>query len=209
MPNSDSKTDAPRDLAFLDAQDPFALFETWYAEAEGKELRDPNAVALASVDAAGLPNVRTVLIKARGPDGFVWYTNYQSTKGRELTGQGHAALCYYWKSIGRQVRLRGPVQPVPDDEADAYFASRPRDSQLGAWASLQSQVMPNREAFDKRYEEFRERFSVADIPRPDHWSGFRLSPVYIEFWQEREFRLHDRLAFSKGTAGWERNQLYP
>ena len=209
MPNSDSQTEADRDLTFLEREDPFALFEDWFAEAEAAEPRDANAVQLATVDALGRPNVRTVLIKARGETGFVWYTNYQSTKGKELTDQPHSALVYYWKSLGRQVRLRGPVAKVSAEEGDAYFATRPKDSQLGAWASLQSEVLPSRDAFDKRYEEFRKRFSSADIPRPDHWSGFRLNPVYIEFWQERKFRLHDRLAFTKSPSGWERAQLYP
>lgn len=194
---------------FLGAKDPIALFDAWFSEARETELRDANAVGLATVDEAGMPNLRTVLIKDHGADGFTWYTNYTSAKGRELAAHPHACLCFYWKSLGRQVRIRGPVGTVSDAEADAYFTSRARDSQLGAWASLQSADLSSRDELEKRLQECRERFSNADVPRPSHWSGFRLVPRYIEFWQERPFRLHDRLVFTREGEGWSIRQLYP
>ena len=194
---------------FLDAKDPFVLFQAWFDEAVKSEPRDPNAISLATVDASGMPNVRLVLAKDYGPNGFTWYTNVQSAKGKELAGNAQAAICYYWKSLGRQVRARGTIAPVTAEEADTYFKSRPRDSQLGAWASFQSDAMPARDAFETRLQEFGDRFADQDVPRPDHWSGYRLTPGHIEFWQERPFRLHDRLVFERQGDSWKTYQLYP
>ena len=196
---------------FLDASDPFSLFETWMADAEKSEPNDPNAMALASVDADGLPNVRMVLLKDFGPDGFVFYTNFESAKGNELQSSGKAALVFHWKSLRRQIRLRGPVIPVSDDEADAYFESRDRGSRVGAWASQQSRPLESRFALEKAVAKFGVKFGVGKVPRPDHWSGFRLTPVEFEFWHDRPFRLHDRLTFRREQMSddWQRSILYP
>jgi pyridoxamine 5'-phosphate oxidase len=194
---------------FLDATDPFKLLAAWYAEAERAEPRDPNACQVATVDSAGLPNIRTVLVKDQGTEGFVFYTNTASAKGAELIASPKAALLYYWKTLSRQIRVRGDVGTVSEAEADVYFATRARDAQIGAWASLQSQVMPSRVEFERRFAEISDRFANSPVPRPAHWSGFRLVPSYIEFWQERPFRLHDRLAFARQGNGWRRCQLYP
>lgn len=194
---------------FLSETDPFRLTDRWCAEAQASEPRDANAIQLATVDAQGLPNIRSVLIRDRGPQGFTFYTNFESAKGRELLAARKAAILYYWKSLSRQIRIRGVVEIVSDATADAYFATRPRDSQLGAWASHQSAEMPSRAVFDQRFEEARERFANAAVPRPLYWSGFRLVPSYIEFWQERPFRLHDRLVFEKTGNSWRRSLLYP
>jgi pyridoxamine 5'-phosphate oxidase len=194
---------------FLSETEPFRLVETWCLEADKAEPRDANAIQVATVDASGMPNIRSVLVKDRGADGFTFYTNFESAKGRELLASRKAALLYYWKSLSRQIRVRGPVEIVSDATADAYFATRPRDSQLGAWASHQSHEMKQRRDFETRMYEMRERFANSDIPRPSYWSGFRLLPSYIEFWQERPFRHHDRLAFEKDGNSWRRSLLYP
>jgi pyridoxamine 5'-phosphate oxidase len=202
---------------FTDAPEPFALFASWFADAERHEPNDPNAMALATVDASGLPNVRMVLMKGvdasdRGADrGFVFYTNYESAKGRELLGAGKAALCFHWKSLRRQVRVRGTVAPVSDAEADAYFASRARGSRLGAWASAQSRPLESRFALEKAVALVTARYPIGEIPRPPHWSGFRLTPVEVEFWHDRPFRLHDRVVFRRDSSGdpWQRSRLYP
>lgn len=194
---------------FTEAAEPFDLFAAWLKEAEAGEPNDPNAMALATVDETGLPNVRMVLLKGFDRDGFVFYTNLESRKGRELLGAGKAALLFHWKSLRRQVRVRGPVAVVPDAEADAYFASRPRGSRIGAWASKQSRPLESRFALEKAVAEFTARHPVGEIPRPPHWSGFRLAPVSIEFWQDRPFRLHDRIHFDRTADGWEKTRLYP
>lgn len=194
---------------FLTETEPFRLVEKWCAEAEAAEPRDANAIQVATVDAGGMPNVRTVLVKDRGADGFTFYTNFESTKGHELLAARKAAILYYWKSLSRQIRVRGTIDVVSDATADAYFATRPRDSQLGAWASHQSYEMKQRADFELRVQEVRERFANADVTRPSYWSGFRLIPSYIEFWQERPFRHHDRLAFEKTGSAWRRSLLYP
>lgn len=201
---------APADN-FLDASDPFALFSSWMADAEQSEPNDPNAMALASVDSDGLPNVRMVLLKGFDETGFVFYTNFESAKGRELLSNGKAALMFHWKSLRRQIRLRGSVAQVSDDEADAYFESRPRGSRIGAWASQQSRELESRFALEKAVAKFGAKFGLGKVPRPDHWSGFRLSPVEIEFWHDRPFRLHDRLVFRRNAEGddWQRAILYP
>jgi pyridoxamine 5'-phosphate oxidase len=201
---------------FASAEEPFALFEAWFAEAAMHEPSDPNAAALATVDAAGLPNVRMVLMKGLDPPehaerGFLFYTNLESAKGQELLAAGKAALCFHWKSLRRQVRVRGAASLVSDAEADAYFATRPRGSRLGAWASQQSRPLESRFALEKAVAVLAAKYPVGEIPRPPHWSGFRVVPVEIEFWHDRPFRLHDRVVFRRSSPGqdWTKARLYP
>jgi len=190
--------------------DPFPMFDSWYAEARQSEINDSNAMALATADAEGKPSVRMVLLKGHGPEGFIFYTNFQGRKAAELLDNSHAAMLFHWKSLRRQIRIEGPVGPVDDATADAYFASRSRDSQLGAWASDQSRPLASREIFLNRYEDMRQQFEGQDVPRPPHWSGLRLTPERIEFWQDREHRLHERWVFSRnGNGGWNHGMLYP
>ena len=189
--------------------DPFQLFDQWFAEAAASEPSDPNAMALATVDSDGRPSVRIVLMKARGPEGFVFYTNQRSRKGDELAHNPHAALLFHWKSLRRQVRIEGNVSPVSDQEADAYFASRSRDSQLGAWASNQSSPLASRAEFEKRYEEMKAKVEGQDVPRPPHWGGFRVAPETIEFWTDRPHRLHERRLFKREGDSWSEGLLYP
>lgn len=189
--------------------DPFALFDAWYAEARTTELNDSNAMALATVDAAGQPSVRMVLLKGHGPDGFVFYTNREGRKAGELAAVPKAALLFHWKSLRRQIRIEGAVSHVTDAESDAYFASRSRDSQLGAWASDQSRPLDSRATFEARFEEMRARFDGGDVPRPPHWGGYRVTPQRIEFWQDREHRLHERRVFTRADTGWDEGMLYP
>jgi pyridoxamine 5'-phosphate oxidase len=191
------------------AGEPYALFERWLAEAEKNEPNDPNAMALATVDEAGLPDVRMVLLKGHDPRGFVFYTNFESDKGRELLSSMKAALCFHWKSLRRQVRVRGQVEKVEDAEADAYFKSRPRGSRLGAWASKQSRPLESRYALEKAVAEYTAKYAIGEIPRPPYWSGFRILPQRFEFWQDKPFRLHDRLVFTKAGDKWETERLYP
>jgi len=190
--------------------DPFQLFDEWLTEASASEPNDPNAMALATADAAGDPTVRMVLLKGHGRDGFVFYTNEASEKGQQLRENPSAALLFHWKSLRRQVRIEGEVARVSDDQADAYFATRSRDSQLGAWASDQSRPLESREAFEQRYEEMKRRFEGQDVPRPPYWGGFRLAPRIFEFWQDREHRLHERRVFlAQPDGGWDEGLLYP
>ena len=189
--------------------DPFQLFDQWFAEAQASEPSDPNAMALATADSDGRPSVRIVLLKAHGSDGFVFYTNQRSRKGEELAHNPCAALLFHWKSLRRQVRIEGPVTLVSCDEADAYCASRSRDSQLGAWASNQSWSLASRAEFEKRYEEMKAKFEGGDVPRPPHWGGFRLAPETIEFWTDRPHRLHERRLFKRDRDGWSEGLLYP
>lgn len=193
-----------------DPDDPLTLFAAWMAEAEKKELNDPNAMSLATVDGEGQPNVRMVLLKGFDERGFTFYTNLESRKGNELAGQPKAALCFHWKSLRRQVRVQGPVAAVSAEEADAYFASRPRDSRIGAWASSQSRPLESRFALEKAVATWTAKFGIGEVPRPPHWSGFRITPARIEFWADRPFRLHDRLVYFRGADNhWHTERLYP
>ena len=193
----------------MSGTDPFQLFSDWFAEARGSEQNDPDAMALATATPDGRPSVRMVLLKGHGPDGFTFYTNLDSRKGAELAANPRAALLFHWKSLRRQVRIEGPVEPVPDQDADAYFATRSRDSQLGAWASWQSRPLDARPTFEKRYEEMARRFDGAEVPRPPRWSGYRLKPELFEFWTDRPHRLHERRLFTAQGSGWREGLLYP
>ncbi len=189
--------------------DPFRLFDDWFAEARESEPNDPDAMALATATPDGRPSVRMVLLKGHGPDGFTFYTNLDSRKGAELSANTRAALLFHWKSLRRQVRIEGPVSPVGDAEADAYFDTRSRDSQLGAWASWQSRPLDTRARFEKRYEEMVRRFEGETVPRPPRWSGFRVTPGLFEFWSVRPHRLHERSVFTATDGGWQEGLLYP
>jgi pyridoxamine 5'-phosphate oxidase len=191
------------------AADPHALFDEWLAEARLAEPNDPTAMALATADARGRPSVRMVLMKGHDPRGFVFYTNLDSRKGEELAANPQAALLFHWKSLRRQVRIEGPVEPVDAEEADAYFATRSRDSQLGAWASDQSRPLEARATFEARYEAMRSRFEGKDVPRPPRWSGWRVAAQRIEFWSDRAHRLHERRLFIRDGEGWNEGLLYP
>ncbi len=197
--------------AEIEAGEPFALFGQWLQDAKAREPNDANAMALATVDDDGLPDARMVLLKDFDAAGFVFYTNTHSAKGRQLAAAPKAALLFHWKSLRRQIRIRGEVSRVSDDEADAYFASRARQSQIGAWASDQSQPLPDRFALEKRVAEYGLKFGLGRIERPPHWTGFRVAPLAIEFWRDKPFRLHDRVRFTRAsvTANWSRGKLFP
>ena len=196
-------------MSQTDAEDPIELFKSWFAEAAKAEPADPNAVALATADASGRPSVRMVLLKDVDARGFVFYTNRESRKGLEIQANPQAALCFYWKSLDRQVRVEGGIEPVAEAEADSYFASRDRASQIGAWASRQSRPLESRFALERRIAEFTAKFHVGTVPRPPFWSGFRLVPAAIEFWRERPFRLHDRTVYHRDGSAWSVRKLYP
>lgn len=189
--------------------DPFALFDAWFAEARASEPNDADAMSLATSTPDGRPSVRMVLLKGHGPDGFVFYTNLDSRKGAEIAANPRGALLFHWKSLRRQVRVEGPIDQVSDLEADAYFATRSRDSQLGAWASFQSRSLDKRETFEKRFEDASRRFEGDAVPRPTRWGGFRVKPEIIEFWTDRPHRLHERRLFTVTASGWSEGLLYP
>ncbi len=190
-------------------EDPLELFAHWFADAESAEPNDPNAMALATVGENGMPAARMVLLKGYDESGFVFYTNVESRKGRQLDERPKAALLFHWKSLRRQVRIEGEVEPVSDAEADAYFASRPRQSQIGAWASDQSRPLEGRFELEKRIAKYAAKFGLGEIPRPPHWSGFRVIAERIEFWQEVQFRLHDRLVYHRASDSWTTEKLFP
>lgn len=194
-----------------EGQDPYEVFANWLADARKSELNDPNAMALATADASGMPDVRMVLLKDLDGEGFVFYTNLESGKGTQLLANPQAALCFHWKSLRRQVRVRGTISAVSDEEADAYFASRARDSRIGAWASAQSRPLEDRFALEKSVAAHALKFGLGEVPRPPFWSGFRLTPSRIEFWRDKPFRLHDRLVFERTgpSAAWSTLKLYP
>lgn len=194
---------------FAAMQNPIELFGIWLEEATQSELNDPNAVAVASVDPAGMPDVRMVLLKDFDARGFTFYTNFESAKGQEILFARKAAMCFHWKSLRRQVRIRGAVEIVSDAEADAYYTSRPRGSRIGAWASQQSRPLESRALLEKAVADVTERYGDGDIPRPAHWSGFRIVPETIEFWRDMPYRLHDRVVFSRDGEGWATTRLYP
>ena len=191
------------------AADPFQLFDEWFAEAQASEPNEPEAMAVATTGKDAQPSVRMVLLKAHGPDGFTFYTHEHSAKGEDLAENPRAALLFHWKSLCRQVRIEGPIEGVPDAEADAYFASRGRDSQIGAWASDQSRPLDSRATFEQRFEEIQRRFEGEDVPRPNAWRGYRVVPQRMEFWTAREHRLHERRQFIRAGDDWTEGLLYP
>lgn len=194
---------------FTEEAEPFRLFSQWLEDATASEPNDPNALALATVDTDGMPDVRMVLLKGVDERGFVFYTNFESAKGEEILSSMKAAMCFHWKSLRRQVRIRGEVEQVSDAEADEYYSSRPRGSRIGAWASRQSRPLESRFALEKAVAEYTAKYAIGEIPRPPHWSGFRIIPQSIEFWHDRPFRLHDRIKFTRSQDSWAKTRLYP
>lgn len=194
---------------FIEVNKPLELFSEWLKDAEASEPNDPNAMAVATVDENGMPNVRMVLLKDFSEEGFVFYTNFESAKGQELLASQKAALLFHWKSLRRQIRIRGAVSVVTQEEADAYFHSRARGSRIGAWASKQSRPLESRFALEKAVAEYTAKYGLGKVPRPDYWSGFIVKPEQMEFWHDRPFRLHDRVQFNAVEGGWEKSQLYP
>jgi pyridoxamine 5'-phosphate oxidase len=207
-----SEIGGPVDGGGIDVRDdPFALFDAWMEEAKKTEPNEANAMSVATVDADGRPNVRMVLLKDAGPAGFVFYTNTESAKGQEIASNAHAALCLHWKTQRKQVRARGGVTRVSGEEADSYFATRPKDSQIGAWASAQSRPMEGRFAFEREIAKYAAKYALQKVPRPAYWSGYRIVPFEIEFWRARPFRLHDRLVYRRDAPdrAWRTERLFP
>lgn len=192
-----------------EAVDPIDLFQSWFDEAREAEPNEPEAMALATATQDGRPSVRMVLLKGHGPEGFTFYTHHGSRKGEEIAANPNVALLFHWKSLCRQIRIEGPAHPVQPAEADAYFATRGRDSQLGAWSSKQSRPLADRETFERAFEEMKDRFDGMAVPRPPDWSGFRVVPEVMEFWTAREHRLHERRLFTRTASGWTEGLLYP
>ncbi|WP_372707147.1 pyridoxamine 5'-phosphate oxidase [Brevundimonas sp.] len=219
IPSSPTREEYARDYAaalaangdetIFDRVEPIALFVDWLADARGHEINDANAMALSTVDADGAPDSRMVLLKDVDDCGFTFYSNSESAKGMQLAGHDRAALLFHWKSLRRQVRVRGSVEPVTAAEADAYFASRARESRIGAWASDQSRPLEDRATLERAVERETARFEAGDVPRPEHWTGWRVVPDHVEFWRDRPFRLHDRLRFDRAGQGWNRTRLQP
>ena len=205
------ETETPTKVSFFGEENPLVLFDVWMKEAWKSEPNDANAMSLATVDEDGMPNVRIVLLKGIDERGFVFYTNYESAKGQELQGQEKAAVCFHWKSLRRQIRIRGDIIPVSNEEADAYYNSRDRGSRIGAWASRQSQPMSDRFELEREVAKTTVKYAIGAIPRPPHWSGFRLVPAAMEFWRDKPFRLHDRRKFTRSDASsdWLSEQLFP
>lgn len=210
-PSADDYVRAHADETLFAADEPFGLFAEWLEAARGREPNDANAMALATTGPDGLPDCRMVLLKDVDPDGFVFYSNAESAKGRQLAANPQAALLFHWKSLRRQVRVRGPVEPVSAAEADAYFATRARDSRIGAWASKQSRPLEHPLALQQRVAEYGLKFGLGEVPRPPYWTGWRVRPLAIEFWRDKPFRLHDRLVFRRDRPDgpWTRERLYP
>jgi len=206
-----SETNRIPEEGIASAADPLELFHVWFGDAKTSEPGEPNAMALATADASGRPNVRMVLLKSADRSGFVFYTNVESAKGTELAANPQAALLFHWKSLGKQVRIVGPVSRVGDSEADAYFATRPKDSQIGAWASAQSRPMQARFEFEKEIAKFAAKYALSKVPRPPFWTGLRVTPLEFEFWRERPFRLHDRMSYRRSAPDqpWSVSRLYP
>jgi len=196
-------------MANVDAEDPIALFSAWLAEAIQSEPVNPNAAALATANAEGTPSVRMVLLKEADHRGFTFFTNLESQKGSDLRENPNAALCFYWRSLARQIRIEGPVDPISGEEADEYFASRPRQARIGSWASRQSRVLKGKFELEREFAKFAAKYGVGDIPRPEFWSGYRVLPGTIEFWRQGPFRLHERRAFRRDGESWRVEELYP
>jgi len=194
---------------FTESSEPFSVFQQWLDEATASEPNDPNAMALATVDASGMPDVRMVLLKGFDTEGFVFYTNSESAKGTEMAANMKAAVVFHWKSLRRQVRVRGTVSQVSDAESDAYYHSRPRMSQIGAWASQQSRPLENRLALETAVAKYTAKFGLSEIPRPNYWNGYRIKPEQVEFWHDRPFRLHERIVFARTQNGWSKQRIYP